>query len=64
MSWGVGQRCSSDPVLPWLWCRLVAAARVQTLAWELPYAAGGALKKEEAETGEREGASCLESTEG
>ena len=30
----------------WLWCRLVAAALIQPLAWELPYALGVALKKE------------------
>ena len=29
----------------WLWCRPVAVAPVQLLAWELPYAAGAALKK-------------------
>ena len=28
-----------------LWCRLAAAAPIQPLAWELPYAAGAALKK-------------------
>ena len=28
----------------WLWCRLAAAAD-SPLAWELPYAAGAALKK-------------------
>ena len=30
----------SDP----LWHRPAAAAQIQLLAWELPYAAGGALK--------------------
>ena len=34
----------SDPVLLWLWRRLVAAAWIQSLAWELPYAVGAALK--------------------
>ena len=45
-----------DPVLPelwwksnlallWLWCRLTAAAQIQPLAWEFPYAEGAALKK-------------------
>ena len=29
----------------WLWCRLVAAALIQPLAWKLPYAAGTALKR-------------------
>ena len=31
-------------VLLWLWHRLAAAARIRPLAWELPYAAGAALK--------------------
>ena len=44
MSYSVGHSCSLDPVLPWLWHRLVAAAMIQTLAWELPYAIGVALK--------------------
>ena len=29
----------------WLWCRPAAAAPVQSLAQELPYATGGAIKK-------------------
>ena len=29
----------------WLWGRLAAAAPIQPLAWELPYASGVALKK-------------------
>ena len=33
-----------DPALLWLWCRWEAAALIQPLAWELPYAAGLALK--------------------
>ena len=28
-----------------LWCRIAAAALIQPLAWELPYASGVALKK-------------------
>ena len=47
MSCGVGHRHSSDLVLLWLWCRLVATALIQLLAWELPYALGAALKKTE-----------------
>ena len=47
MSCGVDHRHSSDPTLLWLWCRPAAAAPVQPLAWELPYAAGTALKKKE-----------------
>ena len=45
MSCGVGRRHSSDPVLLWLWCRPVATPLVRSLAWELPYAVGEALKK-------------------
>ena len=44
MSCGVGPRCSSDPVLLWLWHRLAATAPIQPLAWELPCALGAALK--------------------
>ena len=44
MSCGVGCRLGSDPVLLWLWCRLVAVALIQPLAWEPPYAVGVALK--------------------
>ena len=29
-----------DLALLWLWCRLAAAALIQPLAWELPYASG------------------------
>ena len=42
MSCGVGYRRGSDPVLLWLWCRLVAATLIGPLAWEPPYAAGAA----------------------
>ena len=45
MSCGAGHRCGSDPVLLWLWCRPAAAALIQPVAWELPYAMGAALKK-------------------
>ena len=34
-----------DPALPWLWCRLAAAAPVQLLAWELPHATSVAIKR-------------------
>ena len=40
----VGHRCGLDPTLLWLWCRPEAAAPIQPLAWELPYASGAALK--------------------
>ena len=38
MSYGVGHRRGSDPVL--LWCRPAATAPIRPLAWEAPYAAG------------------------
>ena len=43
-SCGVGRRLGSDPALPWLWCRPSAVAPIRPLAWELPCAAGAALK--------------------
>ena len=45
MSYGVGYRRGSDPVLLWLRCRLAAVAPIQPLAWNPPYAVGAALKK-------------------
>ena len=44
MSCGVGCRHGSDPELLWLWCRPVATAPIEPLAWEPPYAAGAALE--------------------
>ena len=44
MSCGVVCRHSLDPMLLWLWRRLVATALVRPLAWELPHAAGVALE--------------------
>jgi len=38
---------SKDSLLLWLWCRLAAAASIQPLAWELPYAMGAALTNKE-----------------
>ena len=43
MSCDVGSRHGLDLAL--LWYRLAAAALIQPLAWELPYAMGTALKK-------------------
>ena len=45
VSCGVGRKYSLDPALLWLWCRLEAIAPILPLAWEPPYARGGALKK-------------------
>ena len=48
MSCGVGHRRGSDPKLLWLWCRPVAAAPIQPLPWEPPYALGiGQERKKE-----------------
>ena len=46
MSCGVGRRCGLDPALLWLWCRWAATALIRPLGWELPYAAGMALKRQ------------------
>ena len=40
----VGCRCGLDPALLWLWRRLMAAALIWPLAWELIYATRVALK--------------------
>ena len=42
LSCGVGCRRGSDPASLWLWRRPVAAAPIQPLAWEPPYAEGAA----------------------
>ena len=43
-SWGIGHRCSSDPVLLWLWYRPAASAPIGPLVWELPSATGAVIK--------------------
>ena len=43
-----------DLVLPWLRRRLAATALIGSLAWELPYATGAALKKKKEEEEEEE----------
>ena len=45
-SCGVGRRHISDLALLWLWCRPVAVAPIRHLAWEPPYAADAALKRQ------------------
>ena len=45
MSCGVGCQHGSDTALLWLWWRLAAVAPIWSLAWELPYAMGVALKR-------------------
>ena len=42
-----------DPTLLWLWCRPGAIALIQPLAWEVPYAAGAALKRKKKKKGAR-----------
>ena len=46
VSCGLGHRCSSDPMLLWLWHGSAAIAPIRPLAWEPPYAMGVALKRE------------------
>ena len=46
MNCGVVDRCGSDPALLWLWHRPGAVVLIRPLAWESPYAAGAALKKQ------------------
>ena len=46
MSCSVGRRCGSDLALLRLWCRPAAGGLIGPLAWERPYAAGVALKRE------------------
>ena len=45
MSCGVGCRHGSDLTCLWLWCRPMATALIQPLAWEPPFAMGVALKR-------------------
>ena len=47
VSCGIGHRRGSDPVLLWLWCRPAVAALIQSLAWELLYIEGAALKSKQ-----------------
>ena len=39
MSCAIGHRHGLDSAMLWLWCRLVATAPIQPLAWEPPHAA-------------------------
>ena len=51
MSRGIGGRHNLDPALLWLWGRPVATAPIGPLAWEPPYAAGTALKRQKKKSG-------------
>ena len=46
MSYCADQRRGSDLMLLWLWHRLAPTALIGPLAWEPPYAAGGAVKRQ------------------
>ena len=46
ISRGEGRRRSLDLALLWLWCRPAAIVLIGPLAWELPHAAGAALKQQ------------------
>ena len=50
MGCGVGHRRGLDLMLLWWRHRPAAVAPVQPLAWELPYAAGAALKSKNKQT--------------
>ena len=52
MIFGVGHRRGSDLALLWLWHRPAAAAPIRLLAWECPYATGGAVKISKTKTNE------------
>ena len=54
MSCGGGHRCGSDLALLWLWMWRAAAALIQPLAWEPPYAVGVAPKKAKKEKKRKE----------
>ena len=49
LPWAVG-RHGSDLALLWLWCRQMATALIQPPAWEDPYAASVALKRQNKQT--------------
>ena len=48
---GVSCRLSLEPASLWLWRRPTAAALIQPLAWELPYATDAALKRQKRKKG-------------
>ena len=55
MSCGVGCRLGSALTLLWLWHSLAATALIRPLAWELPHAAGAALKRQKKRERESDG---------
>ena len=46
MSCGVGRRHGSDLAWLWLWHKPIAAAPIQSIAWETPYASGAVLERQ------------------
>ena len=55
MNSGVCHRLHMDLALLWLWCRPAAAAPIQPISWELPYATGTGEEEEVEGEGEGEG---------
>ena len=47
LGFSIVRRNGQDPALLWLWRKPAAAAPIRPLAWELPYAVGAALKKDQ-----------------
>jgi len=62
VSCGVGRRLGLDPTWLWLWHRPAATALIGPLAWEPPYAVGGALEKAQAHTHTQTNQSQMEIT--
>ena len=58
MSRGADCRCGLDPMLLSLWCRLAAVALIRSLAWELPYAAGVAIKSKKKKKSSTNSSEC------
>lgn len=54
VSYGLGHRQGSDPMLLQLWRKLAAAAPIEPLAWALPYAMGSVLKRQQQQQGRLE----------
>ena len=48
MSCGIGRRRGLDPTFLWLWHRPATTVPIGPLAWEPPYVAGVALKRQKA----------------
>ena len=46
MMYCVGQRCSLDPMLLWLWQELETIAPIQPLAWEIPGTMDAVLRRQ------------------